>query len=195
MIFDERLTELRKETPLNQKDFADKMGLEPSKYNKWENGKTVPDFETVIMLANFFNVTVDYLVGNSDVRKWENADINEILGLTDGGIKTIKGLKISGTKLTSNDPDFLSEDGRLLIDVFNAMLENDEYFKHFLTAIKVLSNPETATTYIDPKKNESFGAYMHINDNDTQRYIYKNIAKDILGYLINNVGGTEEFHW
>lgn len=121
MIFDERLTELRKETPFNQKDFADKMGLEPSKYNKWENGKTVPDFETVIMLAKYFNVTVDYLVGNSDVRKWENADISEKTGLSEQAIERIKTIDYSVRYDTQWKPHFI----RLL----NLIIEDDSFAK------------------------------------------------------------------
>lgn len=96
MIFNERLSALRKETGFTQKDFASKLDLEPSKYNKWENGKTVPDFDTVIKLARYLDVTVDYLIGNSDVRKWENADISERTGLSEEAIETLSGLKNVG---------------------------------------------------------------------------------------------------
>lgn len=119
MIFDERLTELRKETPFNQKDFANELGLEPSKYNKWENGKTVPDFETVITLAKYFNVTVDYLVGNSDVRKWENADIHEKTGLSEQAIEKIKTIDHCVSYDIQWKPHFI----RLL----NLILEDDSF--------------------------------------------------------------------
>lgn len=185
MIFDERLTELRKETPFNQKDFANELGLEPSKYNKWENGKTVPDFETVITLAKYFNVTVDYLVGNSDVRKWENAGVNSELGLTDKSIEVIKGLKITNTKLTPDDPDFLKSDSRLLIDVFNDFIEDEYNFKHFLTALKYLSNWSSHSEYIEPEKHENdIGSFRNISLFDTKHYLYKQLLNELLDAII-----------
>ena len=66
MTFHERITKLRKETGLNQKEFAAKHNIEPSKYNKWEKGKSAPDLETMCSLAGIFNVTLDYLAGRTD---------------------------------------------------------------------------------------------------------------------------------
>lgn len=68
MLFDKRLSQLRKEKGISQKECAETLGIESSKYNKWENGKNCPDYETVCMLANFFDTTTDYLLGNSENR-------------------------------------------------------------------------------------------------------------------------------
>ncbi|MEZ4508133.1 MAG: helix-turn-helix transcriptional regulator [Eubacteriales bacterium] len=67
-MFGERLIELRKEKRLSQKECAAAFGVDASKYNKWENEKNCPDYETVCRLAQFFNTTTDYLLGNSNVR-------------------------------------------------------------------------------------------------------------------------------
>jgi len=67
-MFGERLVALRKETTLSQKECAAAFGVDASKYNKWENEKNSPDYETVCRLAQFFNTTTDYLLGNSNVR-------------------------------------------------------------------------------------------------------------------------------
>lgn len=66
MTFHERIAELRKATGLSQKEFAIQHSIEPSKYNKWENGKSVPDLETIGSLADIFNVTIDYLAGRTN---------------------------------------------------------------------------------------------------------------------------------
>lgn len=68
MLFDKRLSQLRKEKGISQKQCAAELGIESSKYNKWENGKNCPDYNTVCMLADFFDTTTDYLLGNSDER-------------------------------------------------------------------------------------------------------------------------------
>ena len=64
----ERLIGLRKEKELSQKECAAAFGVDASKYNKWENEKNSPDYETVCRLAQFFSTTTDYLLGNSNVR-------------------------------------------------------------------------------------------------------------------------------
>lgn len=67
-MFGERLIELRKEKGLSQKECAAAFGVDASKYNKWENEKNSPDYETVCRFAQFFSTTTDYLLGNSNVR-------------------------------------------------------------------------------------------------------------------------------
>lgn len=67
-MFGERLVELRKERGLSQKECAAAFGVDASKYNKWENEKNSPDYETVCRFAQFFSTTTDYLLGNSNVR-------------------------------------------------------------------------------------------------------------------------------
>ena len=61
-----RLFELRDEKGLSQRDMAKILNISQGTYNNWENGKTQPSIEQLIMLASFFEVSVDYLVGNTD---------------------------------------------------------------------------------------------------------------------------------
>lgn len=68
MLFHERLKQLRIDTMLSQKEFAEKWGIDTSKYNKWENGKNSPDFDNLCFLAKNLNVTTDYLLGLSDFK-------------------------------------------------------------------------------------------------------------------------------
>ena len=61
-----RLFELRTEKELSQRAIAQIMSVSQGTYNNWENGKTQPSIEQIIVLARYFGVTVDYLVGNTD---------------------------------------------------------------------------------------------------------------------------------
>lgn len=61
-----RLFELRKERGLSQRDMAVEFNVSQSTYNNWENSNTQPAIEQLVALARFFEVSVDYLVGNSD---------------------------------------------------------------------------------------------------------------------------------
>jgi len=61
-----RLKELREERALTQKEVADAIGGTQSNLGKWEKGKTQPPADMVAKLADFFEVSMDYLLGRSD---------------------------------------------------------------------------------------------------------------------------------
>lgn len=61
-------TLLREKTSLNQKQFTKKMKRAKTTYNNYETGKREPDKETLKRFATFFNCTIDYLLGYSDIR-------------------------------------------------------------------------------------------------------------------------------
>ena len=64
----DRLKQLRAETNLLQKDIAKKLNITASAYGYYEQGKRIPDSNTLNELAKIFNVSLDYLMGASDVR-------------------------------------------------------------------------------------------------------------------------------
>jgi transcriptional regulator with XRE-family HTH domain len=61
-----RLLELRTEKNLSQRAVAKSLYISQGTYNNWENGRTQPSIEQLIVLSKFFGVSVDYLIGNSD---------------------------------------------------------------------------------------------------------------------------------
>ena len=63
-----RINTLRKENDLLQKDLAQKLSLSQQTISLYEAGKREPDYETLNIIAKFFNVSTDYLLGNSDIR-------------------------------------------------------------------------------------------------------------------------------
>ena len=65
-IFKERLKELRIENGLSQTDIAKETGLGQSSIAMWENGTRTPNMESIILLAKFFKVSADYLLGIKD---------------------------------------------------------------------------------------------------------------------------------
>ena len=58
-----RLFELRNEKGLSQRQLAKIFKISQSTYNNWENAKTQPTIESLIAIADYFGVTLDYLVG------------------------------------------------------------------------------------------------------------------------------------
>ena len=63
MKFAEILKELRKEKKLTHKQLAEKIGYSKAIIGFWESGARQPTAEAIIILANFFNVSTDYLLG------------------------------------------------------------------------------------------------------------------------------------
>lgn len=64
--FASRIKELRKRDGLSQPQLAEKIGLTKGTVSLWERGPRRPDFPTMEKVADFFNVSVSYLIGDSD---------------------------------------------------------------------------------------------------------------------------------
>lgn len=61
-----KLKELRKSLCLTQQQVAMNLGIAQQKYQQYESGKYQPDIDTLIKIADFFDVTLDYLLGRSE---------------------------------------------------------------------------------------------------------------------------------
>lgn len=57
------LKELRKEKKILQKDVAKELNIKNTTYSNWEVGVSEPDIQSLKKLADFFGVSIDYLVG------------------------------------------------------------------------------------------------------------------------------------
>ena len=64
-----RIKELRKERKLTQLQMQMKVGIEQSYFSKLERGVFMPTMEQCITLAKFFNTSVDYLLGITNVKE------------------------------------------------------------------------------------------------------------------------------
>lgn len=62
----ERLTELRKMRHLTQKQVAEGANLTEIAVQNYESGRRKPNYDSLIALADFFDVSLDYLVGRSN---------------------------------------------------------------------------------------------------------------------------------
>ena len=66
MNFKTRLKQLRKEKNINQRELAKYLKVAPSTISMYENGQREPNFEVLEVLADFFNVDMNYLLGKTD---------------------------------------------------------------------------------------------------------------------------------
>lgn len=69
--FNERIKELRNRKNISQAVIAEYLGITKQAYSLYETGKREPDYETLLKIGEYFSVSVDYLLGNSDIPKTE----------------------------------------------------------------------------------------------------------------------------
>ena len=65
-MFAEKLKKMRKEKGISQKDLAENLNMSPSTIANSETGARVPDLNRLKDIADFFNISVDYLVSNKE---------------------------------------------------------------------------------------------------------------------------------
>jgi transcriptional regulator with XRE-family HTH domain len=65
-MFSKRLKELRLEKKLLQSQLATELNVDRTTIIKWESGQNQTDFATLIKIADFFDVSIDYLLGRKD---------------------------------------------------------------------------------------------------------------------------------
>lgn len=68
-ILGKRLKQLRDEFGFDQKEMGRKLNITSSAYGYYEQGRNEPPLETLVKIAEIFNVTTDYLLGRSDIRE------------------------------------------------------------------------------------------------------------------------------
>lgn len=68
MNFSSRLKQLRKEANLTQEELASKLNKTRSTIAGYETERKEPDYDTLKCIADFFNTSIDYLLGYTDIR-------------------------------------------------------------------------------------------------------------------------------
>lgn len=110
-MFSQRIKLLRKEKKLTQQNLADFLEVRRSTYGEYERGKIMPPYDKIQRLADYFNVSVDYLMGATNfktldekidtIAKRDITDIKQVLNLLieeleeDNTIVKFDGLELS----------------------------------------------------------------------------------------------------
>ncbi|PEU82333.1 transcriptional regulator [Bacillus cereus] len=78
MSLGEQLKKLRESKGFSQEDIAKKIGVTRQAVYKWENDKSCPDIENLILLSELYNVTLDELIkGNRNLKEKIHIDEDE----------------------------------------------------------------------------------------------------------------------
>lgn len=97
----ERLKKLREEKGLLQKDIAKLLNITASAYGFYEQGKRDPDTDVLRKLADFYGVSIDYLMGRTDIRnpaltKKDEKEIEKEIEAMKKKLLESEGLMLSG---------------------------------------------------------------------------------------------------
>ena len=117
MNFSERLKALRKEFNLTQEALAEKLNITKANVSKYETERVEPNIESLKFLAEFFDVSTDYLLGRTDERKSsapakpelskkDKQDIDEYLKDLEN---SVEGLMFDGQPISDEDKHLLLE--------------------------------------------------------------------------------------
>ena len=88
-MFGSRLAALRKEKGLSKVAMAKYLGIHDTTYGKYELGKREPDLGTITKLAEYFDVTVDHLLGRACEPEHEAQQPIELIEVVNAFIKTV----------------------------------------------------------------------------------------------------------
>lgn len=83
---------VRKESGYTQQSFSDKFGISIETVKNWEQGRNVPELDTIYKLCDFFNCDMDYLFDNISCKTHDTQFIQDTLGLSYNTIKHIISL-------------------------------------------------------------------------------------------------------
>lgn len=71
-----RIKDLREDNDKYQKEIAELLGISQQYYSEYKNGKRTIPIQHLITLAKYYNTSIDYIVGLSDIRNIKNNKIS-----------------------------------------------------------------------------------------------------------------------
>ena len=92
--FNERLKQLRLASGLTQQGLADELGISASAIGMYEQGRREPDRATLILMSDFFGVSIDFILGSET-----SCDVKDMLDNIKNQIKDASGLMFNGRPL------------------------------------------------------------------------------------------------
>lgn len=75
-----RIKQLRIEKGISQQGLADLLNIAQQTISSYEKGTREPDSELLKTLSEYFNVSIDYLLGNTDIRETADAILKKAIG-------------------------------------------------------------------------------------------------------------------
>ena len=77
MKFNEKLMSIRKTKGLSQEELGMELQVSRQTISKWESGQSYPDFQRLVMLSDYFDMTLDELVKDIDVQDVRDKNLTD----------------------------------------------------------------------------------------------------------------------
>lgn len=77
MNFNEKLIELRKSKGLSQDELGEKLGVSRQTISKWELAQSYPDFQRLVLISDYFGLSLDALVKDVEVQDVREKNLND----------------------------------------------------------------------------------------------------------------------
>ncbi len=113
-LFPERLKALRKEYGKRQEDMAKLLNVQRSTYGEYERGKILPPVNKIKTLADYFGVSVDWIMGNTNFKTHKERQEQDALDVSKNLKIILEYLEDHQSALTF-DGDMLDDDSRELL--------------------------------------------------------------------------------
>lgn len=183
----EHLRALRENYPggkLTQEAMAERLGVDRKTYGIWERGQAKPDTSNLEKLADFFNVSTDYILGRSNEMQLGDKEISEATGLKEESIRVLRYLSHAQERpnVSSDVPQY----NRLTINFINRVLSplaiyavNDidgdvrqlDTFFTYLEKYVHSSGVRAGAAFEEKSERVTFGEILTLYPSDTTREI------------------------
>lgn len=200
-----RIKLLREELGLKQEELAKKLSVSPSAIGMYERDLREPNNELTLKIANFFNVSIDYLLGRSDVRTPDLKDklfLIPIVGKVAAGKPILATENIEGYlpidplmyNLTSpNGFFFLQIQGesmnKLIKNGSYALVKKQDYAENGDVIVAIVNGDDEATVKRYKQLNEQFVMLEPVSEDSSFQPItidLKNTKFSIIGKVIGD---------
>lgn len=103
--FPSRLRKLMEETKTTQRELALAIGVRPQTVSLYVQGQSFPDVNGLARIANYFSISADYLIGNSEMPNTDLTmqDIHKMTGLSAGAICKLQNIYEKNRKTAFSD--------------------------------------------------------------------------------------------
>ena len=113
-LFSERLKNHRKASKKTQEQMAQLLNVRRSTYGEYERGKIIPPIDKLKILADYFEISVDYLMGNTNIKTHRERGENDAYDVSEGMNVILDYLQDNASLLTF-DGETLDGDSRQLL--------------------------------------------------------------------------------
>lgn len=172
-----RIKQLRQEAHLSLRDLSSKLNIAYSSLGKYERGEQQPSIETLIKIANYFEVTVDYLLGVTSCKDPSNINIEKSLGLSENAINLLK--KYTQTTYS------LDNETLILSDMLNKTIIHPSFTK----ILKLLA---TFSHYTN-KDWTALGEKMSLDSETAKSLLLSRISKEFDSLMLSLINNNEKF--